>query len=130
MWKKEQRNDNIKTFIAEGVEFKGQINSKGSLRVDGTLEGVIDVQGDLIIGPTGLLKGEVRAGNIILAGKLEGNPTASGKVEITSTGQLNGDVKCSVIIIEEGGLLEGTTKMSGNKSASIIEKSATDKKKI
>jgi len=130
MWKKEQRNDNIKTFIAEGVEFKGQIQSKGSIRVDGTVDGVIDVQGDLIIGPTGLLKGEVRAGNIILAGKLDGNPTVSGKVEITSTGQLNGDVKCSVIIIEEGGLLEGNTKMSGNKSTSIIEKSAADKKKI
>jgi len=130
MWKKEQRNDNIKTFIAEGVEFKGQIQSKGSIRVDGTVDGVIDVQGDLIIGPTGLLKGEVRAGNIILAGKLEGNPTASGKVEITSTGQLSGDVKCSVIIIEEGGLLEGNTKMLGNKSTSIIEKSTADKKKI
>ncbi len=115
VWKKDQRNDNVKSFIAEGVEIRGQIQSKGSLRVDGGIDGGIDVQGDLIIGATGILKGEVKAVNIILAGKLDGNLVASGKLEITSTGKIMGDVQCSVFTIEEGGILDGNSKMSGTK---------------
>jgi len=116
VWKKEQRNDNIKSFIAEGVEIKGQLQSKGSLRVDGTIDGGIDVQGDLVVGASGLLKGEVKAVNIILAGRLDGNLVASGKLEITSTGKIKGDVQCSVFIIEEGGIMDGNSRMSGNKA--------------
>lgn len=128
MWKKEQRNENIKSFIAEGVEFKGQLYSKGSLRLDGIVDGIMNVEGDLIIGPTGFSKGEVKAGNIILGGKMDGNLSASGRLEITSTGQLYGDIKCNVITIEEGGILEGSTRMSGNKAVSVVEKPASIQK--
>jgi cytoskeletal protein CcmA (bactofilin family) len=119
VWKKEQRNDEVKSFIAEGVEIKGQIQSKGSLRLDGSIDGGIDVQGDLIIGATGILKGEIKAVNIILAGKLEGNLVASQKLEITSTGKIKGDVQCSIFTIEEGGILDGNSRMSGNKRNEI-----------
>ncbi|PKM78748.1 MAG: hypothetical protein CVU90_00255 [Firmicutes bacterium HGW-Firmicutes-15] len=128
MWKKDQRNDNIKSFIAEGVVIRGQIQSKGSLRLDGSIDGGMDVQGDLIIGASGILKGEVKAVNIILAGKLEGNLVASGKLEIASTGKIKGDVQCSVFTIEEGGILDGNSKMSGNKAESEAVKSWEKKK--
>jgi len=129
VWKKHQRNDNIKSFIAEGVEIRGQIQSKGSLRVDGSIDGGMDIQGDLIIGATGILKGELKAVNIILAGKLEGNLVASGKLEITSTGKIKGDVQCSVFTIEEGGIMDGNSRMSGNKIDGETVNKGWEKKK-
>lgn len=129
MWKKEQPYNNVKSFIAEGVTVKGDIQSRGSLRIDGTIEGNIDVQGDLIIGNSAALKGNVKAENIILAGKLDGNLTANGKVEITSIGQLKGDINCSIFSLEEGGRLEGNTRMARNKGGSETEKSHLDKSK-
>ena len=123
MWKKEQPYNNVKSFIAEGVNVKGNIQSRVSLRIDGAVEGDIDVQGDLIIGSSAALKGNVKGENIILAGKLEGNLTAKGKVEITSIGQLKGDISCSIFSLEEGGYLEGNTSMIRSKGGSETEKS-------
>jgi cytoskeletal protein CcmA (bactofilin family) len=129
VWKKDQQIDNIKSFIAEGVEIKGQIISTGSLRVDGSIDGGIEVQGDLIIGATGLVKGEVKAVNLVLAGMLEGNLAVSGKLEITSTGKLKGDVQCRVFTIEEGGILDGNSRMSGNKTDSETANKGLEKRK-
>ncbi|MDD4801879.1 MAG: polymer-forming cytoskeletal protein [Syntrophomonas sp.] len=116
MWKKEQRNDNIISFIAEGMEIKGNIQCQGSLRLDGIIDGGVDLQGDLTIGTTGMIKGEVKAVNVILAGKLEGNLVVGKKLEITSTGKIKGDIQCSIFTIEEGGTLDGNSRMSGKKA--------------
>jgi cytoskeletal protein CcmA (bactofilin family) len=97
--------------------------------VDGSIEGTMDVQGDLIIGATGTLIGEVKAVNIILAGKLEGNFVVSGKLEIASTGKIKGDVQCSIITIEEGGIMNGNSNMTGIKADGEKVKRDGDKKK-
>jgi len=129
VWKKEQPYNNVKSFIAEGVAVKGNIQSRGSLRIDGAVEGDIDVQGDLIIGSSAILTGNVKAENIILAGKMDGNLTANGKIEITSIGQLKGDINCSIFSLEEGGRLEGNTRMAKGTGGGEAEKSARDKSK-
>lgn len=112
MKKRLDKHQNIESVIASGVELKGEINSKGSIRLDGSIDGKANIQGDLILGEKGFIKGEVRAENMVLAGKVEGNINTKGRLEITSSGSLLGDVICSVLIIQEGGILDGSSKMS------------------
>lgn len=126
MKRRENKYQNIESFIANGVELIGELNSKGSIRIDGYLEGKINVLGDIILGEKGHIKGEVKAENIIVAGKIEGNVNSKGKLEITSTGVLLGDIVCSVLTIEEGGVLDGTSKMKKAEEKSNNLK--TDKK--
>lgn len=126
--KKREAGQGIKTFIAEEVSIKGEIKSQGSIRIDGFLDGHLDVKGDLYIGNTGDVKGEVRADNVFVGGKVEGNIHASGKVDISSSGQVFGDVKCSIITIDEGGIMEGTTSMAKNKIKADDER--RDKKAV
>lgn len=102
----------IESLISHGVEIKGQVFAQGSMRVDGKIEGQLDIKGDLFIGEKGQIKGGVKVENIILGGKIEGDVLARGRFEITSTGIMNGDVTCSTLTIEEGGLLDGTSKMT------------------
>lgn len=113
---KRKKDLQIKTYIDEDVQIKGEISAQGSLRLDGSLDGQLDVKGDLHIGPTGLLKGEARAENAYISGKTEGNIYAKGKVVLNNSGQIYGDVECSVINIAEGGFIEGKTSMSKNKN--------------
>lgn len=108
---KDKNQASIDSIISNGVEMKGQINAKGSIRMDGTVEGTIIVQGDVIVGEKGRIKGEIKAENLVIAGKMEGNATVKGRIEITSKGIVNGDISCSTILIEEGGILEGSSKM-------------------
>ncbi|MDD2510581.1 MAG: polymer-forming cytoskeletal protein [Syntrophomonas sp.] len=110
MWKKDKQR-NIESLISHGVLVKGEIRSSGSIRIDGNVEGRVDVKGDLIVGEKGKIKGEILADNLILAGKIEGNIEARGRLEITATGSITGDASCSLISIEEGGFIDGTSKM-------------------
>lgn len=103
--------ENVESIISPGMIITGNISSQGSIRVDGNIEGTLDVKGDMILGEKGTVKGDVKAANLILAGKLEGKVAALERLEITSSGVMMGEVTCSVMTIEEGGILEGTTRM-------------------
>ncbi|HBK52645.1 bactofilin family protein [Syntrophomonas wolfei] len=110
MWKKARRQ-NIESLISHGVQVKGEIRSSSSIRIDGNVEGKVEVKGDLIVGEKGKIKGEILVDNLILAGRIEGNIEARGRLEITATGSIMGDASCSLISIEEGGFIDGTSKM-------------------
>lgn len=128
---KKRRHSNyqdIESVISSGVEIKGEIISKGSIRVDGNIEGKMDILGDIILGEKGYIKGEIKTENMIVAGKVEGNVNAKNRLEIMGSGILLGDISCSVLIIEEGGVLEGNSKMNKGKEKSEISK-LTDIKK-
>jgi len=120
LFKKDRPYQNIESVIAAGVEIKGDIAAQGSIRVDGAVEGKLNLKGDLVLGEKAHIKGEIRVNNIILAGKVEGTVHAAGRLEITSTGQMNGDIICSSISIEEGGILQGSSRMSMNKEKSEV----------
>lgn len=121
MKKKEIDNQNLKSFISDGVEIKGELLSQQSIKIDGTVDGKLEVKGSLVLGKTALIKGEIKVQNLILAGKIEGNIYASEKVDVMSTGQINGDVQCKVLTIEEGGILEGNSRMVKQESK-IVKK--------
>jgi len=116
LWKKKDKPyQNIETLISSAVEIRGEINSQGSIKIDGTVEGNVIIKGDLVVGEKGKIKGEVKVENVILAGTIEGNVSARGRVEITATGTMVGDIVCKIITVEEGGVLNGTSKMPKGK---------------
>jgi cytoskeletal protein CcmA (bactofilin family) len=64
----------------------------------------------------------------MVAGAIDGNVQARGRFEITSTGVVNGDVTSSVITIEEGAVLEGTSKMTRPNREAADNKDSNAKK--
>ena len=117
--KKDRSFQNIESLISSGVEIKGDITSQGSIRIDGQVEGNLNIKGDLILGEKGKIKGEVKAENIIIAGKLEGRAIAGTRFEIAATGAITGDITAATLIIDEGGLLDGNSRMTRAKERSI-----------
>ncbi len=103
--------EGIETIISAKVYFKGDFKSDGSVRVDGELEGQVEIKGDLVIGDKGRIKGDVLATNILVAGAIEGSVLARGRLEITPVGSIKGGVQCKSFIVEEGGVFQGNCKM-------------------
>lgn len=128
MLRKAKTYENIASVIAEGVEIKGDISAQNSMRIDGSVEGKLNIKGDLVVGERGKIKGEVKVANVIVAGKIEGNVVATGRLEITPTGNMGGDISCSIITIEEGGILEGSSRMSRPKERSETERLSPGRK--
>lgn len=109
--RKENHFQNVESLIGEGVVIKGNITSQGSIRVDGYIEGKLEVKGDLVVGEKGHIKGEMTTENLVLSGKLEGSVISNQRCQINETGIILGDVTCKILSIEEGGTLQGASKM-------------------
>jgi cytoskeletal protein CcmA (bactofilin family) len=111
----------IETVIGPTANFKGVIQSDGGLRVDGVLEGTIQIAGNLIIGETGKVIAEVSVQNISVAGALKGTVKAQGRLEILSTGRLWGDISVSSFLIDEGGFFYGKSVMPGEPDMPLLD---------
>jgi cytoskeletal protein CcmA (bactofilin family) len=57
----------VQTIIGEGTEIKGMIHSTGVVRIDGVLEGTVEHQGDLIIGPKGKVTADIKSKALAVA---------------------------------------------------------------
>ena len=99
------------TVIGEGTNFEGRIKSEASLRIEGHLTGDIECIGDVIIGEHGMVKSNINARNVTIAGVVSGNVTTKGTLNITATGQLFGNTISHSLVISEGGIFQGQSKM-------------------
>ncbi|MGV8026722.1 MAG: polymer-forming cytoskeletal protein [Anaerolineaceae bacterium] len=103
--------ERVTSVLGAGIIWKGSIKGKGGVRVEGTFEGEINLNGLLVVGETGRITCEnVQANTVIVAGAIKGNITAE-KLEIRSTGHVWGDVKIVAFSTEEGAFLRGNITM-------------------
>ncbi|WP_028552299.1 bactofilin family protein [Paenibacillus sp. UNC451MF] len=104
------------TLIGEGTLFEGRMKSEASIRIEGQITGDVDCAGDVTIGEHGVVKSNVIARNVILAGTVNGNVLCKGKLTIRATGKLYGNTTAQSLIIDEGGIFQGTSKMDNGTS--------------
>ncbi|HEY8487298.1 MAG TPA: polymer-forming cytoskeletal protein, partial [Limnochordales bacterium] len=60
----------VETVLGRGAEFRGELRSSGSVRVDGCLEGFVRTSAELIVGQTGRVVADVEAASVLVAGEL------------------------------------------------------------
>ncbi|MCR5559514.1 MAG: polymer-forming cytoskeletal protein [Schwartzia sp.] len=104
--------DDIETIIGKSTAINGQIAGSGNIRVDGRVDGGIAVDGDAIIGESGLVNGDIKAGSLVVAGFVKGNVETDGALCIQPSGQLIGDVKVRSLNILDGGIFKGRSEMA------------------
>ncbi len=107
----ENKIGGIETILGVGSDFKGQITCKGTIRIDGKIEGNVASEEGVIVGDKGLVKGNISAKNVLLSGKVTGNVSSSKRLEITPSGQLQGDIKTQRLVIAEGVIFKGNCDM-------------------
>jgi len=106
-----QNLEEINVFLGKNSVFEGKMTFEGVFRVDGKVEGEIFHSGTLIMSETAVIKGKVEVDALILNGIVEGEVNAKERVEIHSRGKLYGTILTPILIIEDGGILEGNCKM-------------------
>ena len=68
----EVENSSI-NIINNGTLIKGDITASGDFRLDGTLEGNIQLDGKLVVGDTGVVNGNILCQNANIIGSVNGN---------------------------------------------------------
>ena len=106
-----QNSEEINVFWGKNSLFEGKMTSEGIFRLDGKVQGEIFHRGTLIIGETAVIKGKLEVNALILNGRVEGEVTAKERVEIDSNGKLYGTIFTPILVIQDGGILEGNCRM-------------------
>jgi cytoskeletal protein CcmA (bactofilin family) len=97
--------------VGQSIALKGQLSGSGGVRIEGSYEGEIALNGMLVVGESGKVTCEhVRANVVIVAGAVKGNISAE-KVEIRKTGRVWGNVVTTAFTTEEGAFLRGQITM-------------------
>jgi len=119
--------DKITGFFDENTEMKGDLNFKGSFRIDGRFKGKINSDSTLIVGDSGKVDADIKVANIVINGEVKGNIIASERVEITSGGRVIGTIASPKLIVEEGAYLEASCQTT-NGAISITPEKLNKKK--
>jgi cytoskeletal protein CcmA (bactofilin family) len=109
---KPESADAVVAFVGKGVEFKGTISYGGTVRIDGSLDGEIQTDGSLLVGPEAVITAKVSTGTVVCMGKIIGDVTAKEKIKLLAPAVLTGGVKTPKLSIENGVLFNGTVKMT------------------
>ncbi|RMH37405.1 MAG: polymer-forming cytoskeletal protein [Nitrospirae bacterium] len=101
----------VVAFIGPGVVFKGTISYKGSVQIDGRLEGEIHTDGVLLVGQQAVVTAKVSAGSVISKGTITGDIVAKECVQLLASAVMDGSLKTPQLSMETGVLLNGTVEM-------------------
>lgn len=98
-------------IITAGTIIKGDITATGDFRLDGTLEGNIQLNGKLVVGDTGTVKGNVLCQNANIIGTVNGNISVKELLSLYATARINGDILINKLSIEPGAVFTGRCNM-------------------
>lgn len=107
-------NDDIETIVGRNTQFKGTVSGAGNIRIDGSLEGEIEGEGNVIVGEMGEVVANVKARNVLISGLVRGNVQAAEKLEILNSGKLYGDVSAAILSVSEGAVFKGNSNMESS----------------
>lgn len=103
---------NPETIVSSAMRIEGELKSKGSIRIDGSITGKVHTSQDLVVGPNAQIDADVVAANAQIAGTIRGNINVKGLVMILETGKITGNISCGQLGIREGAYFSGACKMN------------------
>ena len=98
-------------IITDGTLIKGDIIATGDFRLDGTLEGNIQLNGKLVVGDSGVVTGNVLCQNANIIGTVNGNLSVKELLSLHTTARVRGDILINKLSIEPGAVFSGKCRM-------------------
>ena len=97
----------LRSSVAANTQISGRLSFTSPTRIDGTLHGEVQATAMLTIGESGYVKGTVRPSSLVVLGELNGDVVGADRVEIGSEGRVSGTIETHVLLVRDGGLLDG-----------------------
>jgi len=99
------------SIIAAGMQITGDIDTTGTLKVDGRVEGSVIGARQLMLGRNGAIHGNVHAGEVVIGGLVDGAIIADERLELQGSAIVSGDIETKSIVVLEGARINGSVRM-------------------
>lgn len=124
-----QRGDNETSFFGAKLTVKGKVSGGGNLILMGTLEGEFDLNGELVVAPSALVNGEVKAVNVTVSGGFSGSLTAKQKIHLEKSSVVSGRLIAPKLSVADGAVLNGEIEMKKSSESKPAANDPTQKEK-
>ena len=109
--------------VGKSAHVRGRVSGQGDLRVEGTIEGELALEGELLVAEGGQVTADVEATTVVVEGSVEGSLRAADAVVVRSGARVAGDLTASRLTIEEGALYTGRIELEFELPAELGGKS-------
>lgn len=100
------------TFISEGSEFVGDLQTPGALVLSGKLRGDGRIAGALSIAAGAEWIGNLQARDAVIAGRVVGHVVIEEKAEIGASAEIRGSLTARTVAIANGAVIEGDVSVT------------------
>lgn len=114
-----KKKDKMITFFGKNTKLDGKLTFEGTVRIDGHFRGEISADGNLIVGEEGVIEADIHVSYIRINGEIHGNIFAHQRVDIRAPGKVFGNILAPTVVIDEGVIFEGMTRMYQAKGANL-----------
>ena len=98
--------------LGASLHIKGEISGNEDLQVDGTVEGLIQLDDrKLTVGASAKVTADLVAREVVVYGSVKGNLRARDRIEIKKDGSVIGDLTTARIMIEDGAYFKGAIEI-------------------
>lgn len=101
------------TVISGDTSWKGEVDSQGSMHIQGKFEGVIRVRDDVYILEQASVDAAISAATVVIGGSYNGAVTCQARLEVLPTGRVKGEILSPVLVVHDGAVMNGHVRMSG-----------------
>ena len=113
-------------WLGSSLRVKGDITGTEDLLIDGSVEGVIELdERKLTVGTTAKVIADINARDVVVYGYVKGNVRAKGRIEIKKDGSVIGNLTTAQIMIEDGADFKGSIEIDRSGAEEADKKVST-----
>lgn len=101
----------VESVIGPDDFFDGNYRSERGVRLQGTVRGSIESRQYILVEAGAKVEANLSAEEITVSGDFNGTIECRRRLEVTSSGRVHGQVTTAMLVVQEGGLLDGELHM-------------------
>ena len=100
-------NDGVISIVGSGMKVNGDVETEGTIRIEGRVEGTVRAGKAVVVGKDGWIKGDIFTQDAVVGGEVNGTIVAESRIELQATCVVDGEIRARRIQLDEGGKVNG-----------------------
>ena len=100
--------------LVQGTTVDGNIHTESDIRIDGTLQGDLHCGGKAIIGPNGVVKGDIVCQNAMIEGQFAGKLSVAEILTLKETAIIDGEANYDKLVVHQGAVINATIRRNNS----------------